>query len=203
MVSNAIVQGTISEVTGGKFSNGAMTAAFRVAFNDGLRIVNKTIIQNSSESELDFMKRASKSIYNETQKAGIEMCGLVCEDPNGNLGVTLTTDDLSTNCSIYNVCPNNMNPYINASGNMSALHSHVLGGAVPSDADLLNNPNLASRNAGSKLKSSINQNANQFSRDDKTATKSLDLYLGTPTNLLKLPYNSSHAIKDAIDLGAY
>ena len=36
VVSNAILQGSISELTGGKFANGAMTAAFRVAFNDGL-----------------------------------------------------------------------------------------------------------------------------------------------------------------------
>jgi hypothetical protein len=34
IVANAIVAGTISEVTGGKFANGAMSAAFRVAFND-------------------------------------------------------------------------------------------------------------------------------------------------------------------------
>ncbi|MBL4661008.1 MAG: hypothetical protein JKY19_11685, partial [Alcanivoracaceae bacterium] len=34
IVSNAIIQGTISEATGGKFANGAMSAAFRVAFND-------------------------------------------------------------------------------------------------------------------------------------------------------------------------
>ncbi|KAA3642108.1 MAG: hypothetical protein DWP95_05690 [Proteobacteria bacterium] len=36
MVSNAILQGTISEVTGGKFANGAMSGAFRAAFNDVL-----------------------------------------------------------------------------------------------------------------------------------------------------------------------
>ena len=36
IVSNAIVAGTISEVTGGKFANGAMSAAFRVAFNEVL-----------------------------------------------------------------------------------------------------------------------------------------------------------------------
>ena len=33
-IANAIVAGTISEVTGGKFVNGAMSAAFRVAFNE-------------------------------------------------------------------------------------------------------------------------------------------------------------------------
>ena len=33
VITNAILQGTISELTGGKFTNGAMSAAFRVAFN--------------------------------------------------------------------------------------------------------------------------------------------------------------------------
>jgi hypothetical protein len=33
IIANAIVAGTISELTGGKFANGAMSAAFRVAFD--------------------------------------------------------------------------------------------------------------------------------------------------------------------------
>jgi hypothetical protein len=46
IVANAIVAGTISEVTGGKYANGAMSAAFRVAFNDTLdgkkdKLINK------------------------------------------------------------------------------------------------------------------------------------------------------------------
>jgi RHS repeat-associated protein len=36
VVSNALLQGTISEATGGKFANGALSAAFRVAFNQAL-----------------------------------------------------------------------------------------------------------------------------------------------------------------------
>ena len=34
IIANSLVAGTISEVTGGKFANGAMSAAFRVAFNE-------------------------------------------------------------------------------------------------------------------------------------------------------------------------
>ncbi|KAA3641879.1 MAG: hypothetical protein DWP95_05930 [Proteobacteria bacterium] len=48
VVSNAILQGSISELTGGKFANGAMTAAFRVSFNDIL------------ESSVELAKRWNK-----------------------------------------------------------------------------------------------------------------------------------------------
>ena len=42
IIFNVIVQGTISELTGGKFRNGALSAAFRTAFNDNAKKSSST-----------------------------------------------------------------------------------------------------------------------------------------------------------------
>jgi RHS repeat-associated protein len=41
VVANAIIAGTISQATGGKFANGAMSASFRLAFNELAGMVSK------------------------------------------------------------------------------------------------------------------------------------------------------------------
>jgi len=72
IVTNAILQGSISEATGGKFANGAMSAAFRVAFNDFLF---KNGFENSNSEykaakrkQLKAMKNIDKFIKNNPGK---------------------------------------------------------------------------------------------------------------------------------------
>jgi len=58
IVNNAILQGTISEITGGKFANGAMSAAFRVAFNDTLsRPTKEKAIQSGIRAGIGLRNR--------------------------------------------------------------------------------------------------------------------------------------------------
>ncbi|HFC29500.1 MAG TPA: hypothetical protein ENJ44_00485, partial [Oceanospirillales bacterium] len=48
IIANALFAGTISEITGGKFASGALSAAFRVAFNE---LAGKTRIQMLKEAQ--------------------------------------------------------------------------------------------------------------------------------------------------------
>jgi len=94
VVSNAILQGSISELTGGKFANGAITGAFRTAFNHAILVGNQTVTNYKPgrfvcqsncqwKSEVDAQKAAAKAYYDLSVKDGKEYGWHVYEHSDG------------------------------------------------------------------------------------------------------------------------
>lgn len=53
IASNAILSGTVAEIGGGKFANGAITGAFAIMFNDMMHPKNKTEYRIKRKKELE------------------------------------------------------------------------------------------------------------------------------------------------------
>jgi len=122
----AIVGGTISEATGGKFVNGAVTGAFSRAFNDevGTREKVKTLKSSHGESKVDYIDRLGDEIFNLSQSESAEHCGNICSalDANGDAiyATHIMTDNDPVSCGISSTyCPSGYSPI------GDGIHAHV------------------------------------------------------------------------------
>ena len=89
VVANAVLCGTVSEIGGGKFANGAVTGAFAMMFNDMMHQGQKKI-RDISKKDLVFTGKNKKLVRKEayefmikrSKETGNEIAAAVLEDGN-------------------------------------------------------------------------------------------------------------------------
>ena len=102
--ANAILSGTVSELGGGKFANGAITGAFSIMFNDMMhemrsnrRKYHDLIIygKNKMKNRIDAMKR----MIERSKFTGNEVCAAILED--GSVVIYHDSESTSESCIGY------------------------------------------------------------------------------------------------------
>ena len=106
VVANAVLGGVVSELGGGKFANGAMTAAYTMMFNDLAHKKRHRLFMRSNKYKSthpqwrkEVRKQAFEYMLDYSNKTGNEIAAVVLE--NGNILVFDPTGNDPTNSNNY------------------------------------------------------------------------------------------------------
>jgi hypothetical protein len=152
----SIIGGTTSEISGGKFANGAVTAAMAYAFNslsqDFLRrnaTQVETLRSESGESFSDFADRVNDRIMFHTEETRFEHSAAFASreltvdgEVQVQYGAIIETQG-SHLFSASTKIPKGFSPVLNSQGNPLTIHSHgISAGQKVNDLDLRFRPEL-------------------------------------------------------------
>ena len=76
IAANAVLSGTVDEIGGGKFANGAITGAYSVMFNDLMHNPNKTKVEPSDMSDNDDHNELAAGLF-------VVATGMLADDVTG------------------------------------------------------------------------------------------------------------------------
>lgn len=129
VVANAVVSGTVSEIGGGKFANGAVTGAFAMMFNDmmhqgqkKIRDISKKGLVFTGKNKKLVRKEAYEFMIKRSKETGNEIAAAVLED--GNV-IVFHDDNNDSHNSMMNVIAKDDPHYIVYKGTKHRVSSYV------------------------------------------------------------------------------